>query len=201
MKKTLLAIALIGTVSSHAHAGFWDSLFGGSDEPEESKTIVETVKETATQAVTNTTQPQTEQASGLVSSATALLPALTSQLNVSEDQAKGGMGALLQMAQSNLSGDEFGQLSKSIPNMDTLLAAAPLLTGDGAAGKLTGALAKAGGLGESLGGAAQLASQFKSLGLSTGMIGKFASVIMGFFKGDGGTTALLQKGLGSVLGQ
>jgi predicted ATPase len=131
---------------------------------------------------------------------TTLIKEIVKQLGVTDNQAEGGLGSLMQLAKGSLSSGEFSQLSDSVPNMSTLLAAAPLLTsGDG--GGMTDMLAGAGGLASSLGGIATLTEQFKALGLSSDMISQFATMAISYFSSDGsGAGALLQKGLGSILG-
>jgi len=47
-----------------------------------------------------------------------LLSMLTSQLNVSEQQASGGAGLLFKLAKEKLSVGEFGQISEVIPGVD-----------------------------------------------------------------------------------
>ena len=195
MKMKILAAAVLLSATSVANAGFFSSLFGGDDETP----AAETKAMTATPAVT-TEAPSTMKT--VTSMATGLLPTLTEQLGVTDTQAEGGLGSLMQMAKGALSSDEFSQLSDSVPNMSTLLAAAPLLTSGDSSSGMTDMLASAGGVASSLGGLATLTEQFKSLGLSSDMISKFASVVMSYFSANdsGNAGALLQKGLGSILG-
>ena len=51
-----------------------------------------------------------------------LIGMLTSSLNVNTDQASGGMGAIFNYVKSNVSTEQFSQLSKSLPGVDGLLA-------------------------------------------------------------------------------
>ncbi len=104
---------------------------------------------------------------------------LAKGLSVSPGQAEGAAGALLGLAKSKLSPAEFGEVSKAVPGMDSLLKMAPALAG--------------GNIGSALGGMASLAGSFKQLGLDPSMIAKAAPLITGFLtgKGAGGAAKLL----------
>ena len=66
-----------------------------------------------------------------------LLQSLTSQLGRTEEQAKGGSGLLFKMAKEKLGSDEFSQIAKAIPGVDTLISSAPTSGGlAGAPGRL-----------------------------------------------------------------
>ncbi|WP_281648804.1 DUF2780 domain-containing protein [Parendozoicomonas sp. Alg238-R29] len=197
MKKTLVALALTSVVATSvvatsAQASFWDSWF--SEPTKESIPAAGSTPEV--QEVVKTTATSTIQ-----DIAAGLIPALTQQLGVSETQASGGMGALFQLAKGNLTGDDFSQLSQSIPDMTTLLNAAPKLDPNSVESQLGGWLAKAGSAGETLNDLAQLKSQFDTLGLDAAMISKFATTAINYLQSDEGkqTAALLQKGLGALL--
>lgn len=150
-----------------------------------------------------TDMPDAVEASGMgqvTELAAGLIPSLTKNLGVTTEQAEGGTGALLQLAKSSLSQGEFGKVSTSIPGLETLLAAAPALTGKSAGG-LGGMMGNLGGVGASLTGLAKVSEQFEALGLSPDMISRFAQLIVSYFKGgEGNTAALLEKGLSAALG-
>ncbi|MDJ0783530.1 MAG: DUF2780 domain-containing protein [Desulfosarcinaceae bacterium] len=111
-----------------------------------------------------------------------LLDLLTQQLGVSEDQARGGAGALFKLAQEQLGDGEFGQIADALPGVGALLEAAPESGGIGEAiGGLTSLLG-----GGKLGGLASLAGAFQGLGLDMDMIGKFVPVILSFAQERGG---------------
>lgn len=129
-------------------------------------------------------------------SAASLTDTLMSSLGVSEKQASGGAGSLMKYAKGNLSKDDFSKVSSSIPDMSSLLAAAP------AAGKAAGGLGGLGGMasalgGDSLAGLAGLASTFSGLGLNADMIQKFIPTILEYVQGSGGdgVMSLLQGAL------
>jgi hypothetical protein len=193
MKTLSLSFVLLLSASSIANAGFFDSFFG-NDEPAK-----EPVTETAQAA------PETETASAMGTAtdiAMSLIPQLTQQLGVSDTQAEGGMGALFEAAQSQLSSDEFSLLGQGVPDMSSLLAAAPSLAPKSGTSNITGALSNLGGIASSIGGLGKLTQQFEALGLSTEMIGQFATIAIDYFSSSSseeGTGALLQKGLSSFL--
>jgi len=111
----------------------------------------------------------------------SLITELTQQLGVSDKQAKGGVGSILDYAKSSLAPKKYDTLAKAIPNSDSLLSLAPQ------AASMLGGL---GGKSSSLGSMASLASQFSSLGLSSDMIGKFIPIITDYLKGSGSTDAM-----------
>ena len=115
-----------------------------------------------------------------------LVDLLTQNLGVSEDQAKGGAGAIFSMVKDKLGAEDFGKISSAVPGVGDLLEAAPKSVGvGGAIGGLTSAL---GGGAEKMGGLASLAGSFKGLGLDSGMVGKFIPTILSFVQSKGGDT-------------
>lgn len=202
MKKTFLVSAILLSSANVAHAGFLDFLFGNKEKTEP---VAEAPVKAEQASVAEPSMVETGTQIAL-----SLLPTLTKELNVTDQQAEGGMGSILQMAQSTLSTNEFSQLGQGIPGMETLLAAAPLLDSKSAGGNaLSSVLANAGGIASNLGGIAKLNEQFEALGLSTDMIIQFASIAIEYFstpsadtpEGAANTGALLQKGLTAILGQ
>lgn len=111
-----------------------------------------------------------------------LVGLLTSQLGVTEKQAKGGTGSLLNYAKGKLSETDFAKVAQAIPGVGEYLDAAPKSGAAGAAGAASSLLGgKAGG-----GGLLSLAGQFAELGLGSDMIGKFVPVIVSYVKSSGG---------------
>lgn len=112
-----------------------------------------------------------------------LVGLLTSQLGVTEKQAKGGTGSLLNYAKGKLSETDFAKVAQAIPGVGEFLDAAPKSGGTaGAAGAASSLLGgKAGG-----GGLLSLAGQFAELGLGSDMIGKFVPIIVSYVKSTGG---------------
>jgi hypothetical protein len=103
------------------------------------------------------------------------------------EQAAGAAGALFGVAKSRLKADEFTQVSKAVPGMDSLLEAAPAISSavgtSGALGQLAG----------SAGGLATAASAFSKLGLKPEMVAKAVPVLTSFVSKSGGA------GVGSLL--
>lgn len=118
-----------------------------------------------------------------------LVGTLTKELNVTQDQATGGAGAIFGLAKSRLKPEEFSQVSDAVPGMDGFLKAAPKQGGGSALGSLGSALP--GGSG----GLTSVAGSFGSLGLSPDMVSKFIPVITQFVQAKGGaSTASLLMG-------
>lgn len=117
-----------------------------------------------------------------------LLQMLTSQLNVSEEQASGGTGPLFKLAQNKLSSGEFSQIASAIPGINELISSAPK------PGGLASAIGGIGGASQ-FGDLASLASAFSKLNLDTDMVGKFISIVLSFVQAQGGDTlkGLLEK--------
>ena len=121
--------------------------------------------------------------------AEGLLGLLTDQLGVSQEQAAGGAGSLFQLAKSKLSDTDFSQVASAVPDMDSLLKAAPAVSSDaGASGGGLGGMAASmlGGGASKLAGMAGLADSFKSLGMDGGMVGKFVPVVLDYVQSSGG---------------
>ena len=82
-----------------------------------------------------------------------LVGALSKELGASPGQAAGAAGALFGLAKSRLKPEEFGQISKAVPGMDSLLSApAAAAVGTSGLGQLAGSAA----------GLASAASAFRS---------------------------------------
>ena len=113
--------------------------------------------------------------------ADGLVSMLTSGLGINDTQAAGAAGAVFNLAKSKLSGDEFTTVAKAVPEMDTLLSAAP------ETGKSGGLASMAG---KALGSAAGLAGSFDKLGLDAGMVGQVVPVVLDYVKGNGGETVM-----------
>ena len=113
-----------------------------------------------------------------------IIGVLINQLGITEDQAKGGAGAIFNLVKDKISDADFNGLAAVVPEMDELLAAAP--EGGGLAGAIGGLTSILGGGAEKLGGLATLAGSFDKLGLDMDMVAKFVPVIMSFVESKGG---------------
>ena len=129
-----------------------------------------------------------------------LLNTLGSELKITPEQAIGGAGAMLGLARNNLSGDDYGQLTKAVPGLD-LLSGTNALGGLSGLGQLLGNDKNSSALSNALGGEVQnrsdLDNAFKALGMDTGMIGQFAPLILQYLGQQGIAGSLLQN-LGSL---
>jgi hypothetical protein len=122
-----------------------------------------------------------------------LIQTLTSQLGITEEQAKGGSGLLFKIAKEKLGADEFSQLASAVPGVENLLSSAP--QSGGLQGALGGVASSLGGGAGQLGNLASLAGGFKNLNLDSSMVGKFIPIILSFVQSQGNDTVknLLEK--------
>ena len=99
---------------------------------------------------------------GLPSGVTSnpLVGALTSGLGVSPEQAVGGTGAMMGLAQSKLSPEQFGSITSAVPGLGDVTKAAGPLLGSSSLSSLAG-----------------VQGAFSKLGMSPETVGKFAPII------------------------
>jgi hypothetical protein len=112
---------------------------------------------------------------------------LGKSLGVTPEQASGGAGALFEQAKKQLKPDDFAKVAQVVPGMDGMLKSAP-----SASGGLASSLGSM--MGGSASGMGTVLEQFKALGLSSEMVGKFMPVITQYVESKGG------KGVASLLG-
>ena len=131
-----------------------------------------------------------------ISSLTGLV---TEQLGVTEQQAQGGLGTLFSVAQSTLGDADFQQLSEHVPEMVSLLGAAPEVS-ERAKG-ISPLVAVAGKYGDALQSSNEAYAQFKTLGLDAAQIPQYIEVTNQFLKKQGGTdiASLFSKGLEALM--
>jgi len=115
-----------------------------------------------------------------------LVSLLTSQLGVTENQARGGAGALFSYAKDKLGASDFAKVAEAVPGMAGFLGAAP--KSEGVSGALGGASSLLGKAKDSGAGIMSLAGQFAQLGLGGDMIGKFVPILVSYVKSSGGDT-------------
>ncbi len=134
--------------------------------------------------------------------AAGLLNTLGSELNITPEQAIGGAGAMLGLAKNRLSEPQFSELSKSVPGLDQI-AGNNLIGGlNGLGGLLEGGAEKNALLDGLLGNVKDfndLNNTFSALGMDSGMIGRFAPVILEYLGQQGVASSLLQN-LGGIWG-
>jgi hypothetical protein len=151
-------------------------------------------KEQATQTV----QAGAKSVDGVNSTAVqgSLTDTLVKKLGISSEQAQGGAGALFQLAKSKLDAGQFAELSKAVPEMDSLLSAAPKQSGalSGLAGGASSVLGEAN---NPYGNIAGLASTFKVLNLSPDGVDEFVPVVVDYVRAKSGalTADMLQSAL------
>ncbi len=120
-----------------------------------------------------------------------LTGSLMQQLGVTQSQAEGGAGAIFQLAKAKMPGTAFSELSNSVPNMQGLLAAAPVTKaiGGGSLGGIAGDLQSlAGNSGGTAGNLIGLVGSFQQLGLSPDMMQKFVPFVVQYVQGNGGSS-------------
>ena len=111
-----------------------------------------------------------------------LIEQLIDQLQVSRQQAEGGVGLLLQQAQTKLSRDDFLQVANAIPAISDLIGKAPRQVGPGS-GPLRAAWQRwFSGWGE----LASLRPACQGLELDRAAIDQFMAVISSYFREQGG---------------
>jgi hypothetical protein len=127
---------------------------------------------------------------GSLASAAGLMDMLTGGLGVTQPQAEGGVGALMDVAKTNLAPDDYSTLIAKSPDLAVSAAGAAAKStaggSSGLGGMLQGATALMGDSG-SVGQAAQLAQAFDQLGLSPDMVGQFGQVVLDYVQQTGGT--------------
>lgn len=117
---------------------------------------------------------------------TELIGQIVSNLGINEDQAKGALGSILNLAKEKLADGDFSKITEVISGASSLMSDAPKAEGLGSMfGSITSALGVNTG---NLGNLAALAGQFKSLNLDADMIAKFAPIVMSFLQEKGGDT-------------
>lgn len=140
------------------------------------KGMTETATKAATQAATD---------GGLVSGETQqLVQSLTSDLGVNPKQAMGGSAALLSMAKSQLSEEQFSAITSKVPGLSGLMGA-----GGGLGSSMLSKISSMEGV----------SNAFSSLGLSPDLITQFAPILLQFLGGKGVSPDLLSS-LGGLWG-
>jgi uncharacterized protein VcgC/VcgE DUF2780 len=122
----------------------------------------------------------TKAAASAAKASPELVGQLAKELGSTPEQAAGAAGALFGVAKSRLKADEFSEVAKAVPGMDSLLKAAP------AGGEVPGAGALSQVTGTSGSSLASAASAFSKLGLQPDMVGKAVPVLTSFVSKSGG---------------
>lgn len=160
VKGTLLALTLTG--SAHAATSLQD-LTGALEKQ-----------------VQTSAQPAAADTMDYTSEISSLLGQVTSNLNVSEEQAEGGLASVFNYVKNNVSADDFGSIASSIPGLEGLMSAVPATSDSSSqstASALSGLMDKAAEYSSSVKSVNDIKKQFEALGLTPDMISQFASQI------------------------
>lgn len=132
-------------------------------------------------------------------SADGLLSMLTSNLGVTNEQASGGIGALLNYAKENVSSEQFSAIGEAVPGLEGLLSQAPEIESLSSEG-LGGLLNKAAQYSDSLQSLAVLKQQFDALGLDTDMILQYVEQAKAYLDTPEGQSAkeMLEQAFGNL---
>ena len=122
-----------------------------------------------------------------------LIQRVMSKVGVNQEQAEGGLGAILALAKDKLDSGAFSQIASKVGGTDDLLAKfSSLSSGGGASAGLGGLLNSATaamGVKADLGGVASVVGTLSSLNIDMSTIQKFAPVVSNFLE---------EKGLGDI---
>lgn len=131
-----------------------------------------------------------------------LVDMLTGSLDVNSDQASGGMGAIFNYVKNNVSTEQFSQLAKSLPGVESLVGQMPNVSKLSSSEGLGGLLDKASEYSDSLKSINDVKKQFEALGLKPEMISSFVSSAQSYLDTEQGQQAkqVLTDGLGKLLG-
>lgn len=110
---------------------------------------------------------------------------LVQRLGISQEQAMGGAGALLQIAKTRMNPEAFTKLSSQVPDVQQLLSAVPALKPQSGLGGLAGKLAGLSG-DNSIGTALTAVSIFQQLGMKPETMQKFVPVVVDYVRGNTG---------------
>nr|WP_136251785.1 DUF2780 domain-containing protein [Ningiella ruwaisensis] len=147
-------------------------------------------------------ESQETQTDAVGPSITGLLGSLTGSLDITGDQAQGGLASIMNYAKDNLSADDFSKVAEQLPGTKSLLDHVPDVSNASGSGGLGGLLGQASQLSDTFGGAALLTQQFESLGLNPDMVMGFVQQISSYLDTPQGqqTKDLLMQGLSGLTG-
>lgn len=116
-----------------------------------------------------------------------LVKQLMKETDVTESQAKGGSGALFEMAKEEMSAEDFGKISDVVPEMDDLLGSVPAIGNKNSS--------MLGGIAKQITGMPKVVAAFDKLGISEDKVALFTPLIVNYVEKKGG------KALGDLLGK
>ena len=115
-----------------------------------------------------------------------LIPMLTQGLGVTESQAKGGAGVIFDYVKQKVSAEDFAEVAKALPGVDSLVDLAPKESD--LSGQIGGLSPTLGGKSDLAGGMTGVAERFGKLGLDAGMVDKYVKIILDFTQSEAGST-------------
>ena len=123
----------------------------------------------------------------------ALTSFAAQQLGMSEETVSAGLGALLTVAKDHISKDNFGLISKALPNMNSLLDAAP----ESSTSALTSMLGKSNDTGKKAASLGYLDAAFESIGIPKEQAPLLINSLVGYMNQSGFSkeAELLKQGL------
>ncbi|MFI3189999.1 hypothetical protein BCS42_07310 [Crenothrix sp. D3] len=187
MKKNILTLALAMFLLTNAEASEWQDILKAANAAASPKT-----KQTINNLLHNA--PSHLQQGSQPIQINQLTEFLMQGAGVTQAQAQGGVGILLQLAKNKLQAGEFAQLEQAIPNLQSLLNAVPALQQP----STLSSLAKlAGGSGGTVSNLLTMVSLFKQLGLSFAQIQQFVPLVLDYVNTEQGAT--VAKLLGSAI--
>jgi hypothetical protein len=117
-----------------------------------------------------------------------LISLITDELDVSSPEARGGAGAIFAYAEDNLDDYDFDRIAEGIPDMDSLLDAAPEVDDDSGMGRASDVLGDV--FGGAMGGRAYLVESFDELDMDRDMINEFLSIVYDYVEDESGERAM-----------
>lgn len=155
MKRSIISALVLSTLFSAPSFAFLN--FGSDDQQQD---LAGMVSNTLNQAESNS----------------SLITQVTNQLPVSAQQATGGVGAMLSLAQNQLSDSNSQELGQLLPGMDQLTN----LNLSGSKDMLSG-----------INNLSAVNDAFKGLGLDPSMISQFAPLVLQYLTSQGASDGLL----------
>jgi hypothetical protein len=100
----------------------------------------------------------------------SMISSVSDSVGINESQAQGSLASVFNYAKENISAEQFGGLTESLPGLDSLMGAVPDISEMTSEGGLGGLMDKAANYNDSLKALNELKKQFEALGLEPEMI-------------------------------
>lgn len=185
MKKFILTLALPLLLLSNANASEWQDILNAANSAASPQTkqslnkLLHKIKPAHPPAMLN---------QGQTLPANQLTQFLMQGAGVTQTQAQGGTGALLQLAQRKMNTGDFTQLTQAIPDWQSFLSAVPALQQQPSA--LTGLAKLAGNSNGTVGNLLTVVSAFQQLGITPEQMQQFLPLLLEYLNSSqGGSTA------------